>query len=259
MFQSTPPRGKRHDQRRIHSTRTVSIHAPAREATRAGWQAREGQEVSIHAPAREATRSASERCRQPIRRFNPRPRAGSDADSVLRRKPRMFQSTPPRGKRRGGRVMATVNGSFNPRPRAGSDLNICRQAERGGVSIHAPAREATQRRPGAVRLQCAVSIHAPAREATSPERRLLYILGVSIHAPAREATCRHPRRSTLCGTCRFNPRPRAGSDVQRAPLGLSYDVSIHAPAREATPGRLVLIHGGLEVSIHAPAREATWL
>ena len=80
---------------------------------------------------------------------------------------------------------------------------------------------------------------------------------VSIHAPAREATCRHPRRSTLCGTCRFNPRPRAGSDVQRAPLGLSYDVSIHAPAREATPGRLVLIHGGLEVSIHAPAREAT--
>ena len=39
--------------------------------------------------------------------------------------------------------MATVNGSFNPRPRAGSDFRVRDGGGRDGVSIHAPAREAT--------------------------------------------------------------------------------------------------------------------
>ena len=55
-FQSTRPRGARHEHRRAHSALTVvSIHAPARGAT--VIHARKGShgQVSIHAPARGAT------------------------------------------------------------------------------------------------------------------------------------------------------------------------------------------------------------
>jgi len=124
----------------------VSIHAPARGATRgshhyqpsqAGFnpRARTGRDaitdarkppnfaVSIHAPARGAT-SSSRLSAKPTKRFNPRARTGRDTRlsprSLL---PSWFQSTRPHGARRPG---------THPR-RIGS-----------GVSIHAPARGATR-------------------------------------------------------------------------------------------------------------------
>ncbi len=122
-FQSTPPRGGRHGQWRYHQDRAA---------------------VSIHAPARGATRSFAFRLIAPCRSFNPRPRAGGDAGglgSCSRRsrfnpRPRAggdlrngvpirdalrFQSTPPRGGRRSRRLPCAPRRRFNPRPRAGGD------------------------------------------------------------------------------------------------------------------------------------------
>ena len=123
----------------------VSIHASAREATAAHLQAHRELIVSIHASAREATRrierrGAREAC------FNPRLRAGGDAQSrAYRCAKELFQSTPPRGRR--------------PLPAQGR-----RRLFR--VSIHASAREATQRGTADPYFEL-VSIHASAREATA--------------------------------------------------------------------------------------------
>jgi len=121
------------------------------------------------------------------------------------------------------------------------------------VSIHAPARGATVQGAKTYEHQ-AVSIHAPARGAT-PLRAVRWLMHVvSIHAPARGATepfninwyqalfqstrPRGARRSRLIligiRHC-FNPRARAGRDVQHAVApDAANDVSIHAPARGAT-------------------------
>ena len=125
-----------------------------------------------------------------------------------------FQSTPPRGRRRGqdGREDADQ-----------------------AVSIHASAREATAAGPGwsrgttgfnprlraggdsaSAEMSAAsrtVSIHASAREATSTEAHHAPRDLVSIHASAREATRRHRHRGHPHGC--FNPRLRAGGDPAR--------------------------------------------
>ena len=101
---------------------------------------------------------------------------------------RSFQSTLPRRERRpdGGNQKALCD--FNPRSREGSDGGYTRVNERGGISIHAPAKGATDYRRGARRLY-----------------------RISIHAPAKGATL---ARSTSCAAnvCYFNPRSREGSD-----------------------------------------------
>ena len=76
-----------------------------------------------------------------------------------------FQSTLPRGERRGVGWMTPFAASFNPRSRGGSDLvHILEQRVRV-VSIHAPAGGATWRETQR-RRRCRVSIHAPAGGAT---------------------------------------------------------------------------------------------
>ena len=82
-FQSTRPRGAGPDRRKRSSLRKhVSIHAPARGATKSGWSG--GSlifHVSIHAPARGATRG-HERADGHGWGFNPRARAGRDTIPV---------------------------------------------------------------------------------------------------------------------------------------------------------------------------------
>ena len=124
------------------------------------------------------------------------------------------------------------------------------------VSIHAPARGATIRRPCTSRSSpfsfnpraregrdfytiqqrtaSYVSIHAPARGATKNIHNPFIFYAVSIHAPARGAT------------------------INVFSNSISVIVSIHAPARGATAGRDVG-EGIQKVSIHAPARGATLL
>ena len=82
-FLSTPPRRRRRGRQAVDPTfRNVSIHAPAKEATRPQPKRTLGINVSIHAPAKEATFLGQTRF--PNRyRFYPRPREGGDLDLHL--------------------------------------------------------------------------------------------------------------------------------------------------------------------------------
>ena len=193
-FQSTPPRGKRRAESRdiSHRTPIVSIHAPAREATRArkpcAGTLADG--VSIHAPAREAT-------------FPRRPMQVPTATCL-------FQSTPPRGKRLAEVVRTGPEEdrrSFNPRPRAGSDATA------------PPCWTPTLRFNPRPRAGSDSGKPAPAM-----------VLVFQSTPPAREATS--GRCAVPAANEGFNPRPRAGSDLHRARSTrptLDRAVSIHAP------------------------------
>ena len=116
-----PARGATRIQRRADGGRGISIHAPARGATPLSWGGVQEMSISIHAPARGAT----VRCRFPTTAtayFNPRPREGGDRVLNSSYDPSYsFQSTPPRGGRRHlGQAAGTVK-YFNPRPREGGD------------------------------------------------------------------------------------------------------------------------------------------
>ena len=99
--------------------------------------------VSIHAPARGATRA------RPLRealafRFNPRSREGSDMHHVL--PGQLIAGFNPRSREgsdgQSHRVCSLLPG-FNPRSREGSDAEFKAAVENSAVSIHAPARGAT--------------------------------------------------------------------------------------------------------------------
>ena len=167
--------------------------------------------VSIHAPARGATRAIRRRIPQG---FYPRPRGGGDLVTALWIIRSMFQSTPPRGGRRDPGCPPGITLSFQSTPPRGGRRLI--NGWGGGrttrpVSIHAPARGATDPCTG-WGTGIYVSIHAPARGATWAQKvskkskeecfnprpraggdlRNLMAGGigskVSIHAPARGAT-----------------------------------------------------------------------
>ena len=99
-----------------------------------------------------------------------------------------FQSTLPRGERlyqTGYHIQAVHH--FNPRSREGSDKRHPDLWNKLLISIHAPARGATQ----LVHTSSAsyyISIHAPARGATHLFHHVFFIWVISIHAPARGAT-----------------------------------------------------------------------
>ena len=123
LFQSTRPHGARRDGRVVRAQEVVSIHAPARGATWALRAPRCTTGVSIHAPARGATWPHPHRPRR-CACFNPRARTGRDCSRwACRRSPKVFQSTRPHEARR--------DRLHSPRRRV-------------AVSIHAPARGATQ-------------------------------------------------------------------------------------------------------------------
>ncbi len=255
-FQSTPPRGRRRPRRaKRDEVRRVSIHASAREATRtreaassstacfnprlrAGGDLRRhpgprGDRVSIHASAREATVAVG-----PRHHHAPVSIHASAREATIRARassaPFLFQSTPPRGRRRqslenDNRCSAV---SIHASAREATDRPL-RLPGGAHVSIHASAREATCR-PCQVQREAYVSIHASAREATmslvmSPgstlfqstpprgRRRLELIdqpaVGLFQSTPPRGRRPT-PRRAPSRPRC-FNPRLRAGGDARR--------------------------------------------
>ena len=276
----------------------ISIHAPARGATRWGSGYYSDVMISIHAPARGAT-------------F--RNRYG-----ILTG---LFQSTLPRGERRLWLWRWHQRIHFNPRSREGSDQGLFLSYKKFRISIHAPARGATgvdwdmiistpyfnpRSREGSDgytpggHVCVVISIHAPARGATVEIKKTFTILVISIHAPARgatsipliDATVDNAFQSTLPRGERllnveiaqkqtyFNPRSREGSDNNNDDFIDELSISIHAPARGATytldnafPGICISIHSPargattiflisssfIRISIHAPARGATLL
>ncbi len=206
-FQSTPPRGGRPADPRRRSQRSTSFNPRPRAGgdAAAGSASSELLTVSIHAPARGATRWRWT-SRQRRRCFNPRPRAGGDGiGSAHRSATTRFQSTPPRGGRPATAVVhrdavsihAPARGAtamhglvphrdcFNPRPRAGGDRTVRRRLPHVLVSIHAPARGAT----------CDRSIRDAGKFQSTPPR------GGRRVGRLQDACC-----------CSFNPRPRAGGD-----------------------------------------------
>ena len=169
---------------------------------------------------------------------------------------------------------ASPTSCFNSRSREGSDLYSRVVISLSEVSIHAPARGATQRVSGAFG-KFGVSIHAPARGATKAVfqwarghafqftlprgERLLACSPLPTSVLFQFTLPRGERRLLSNHTTkiiRFNSRSREGSDVVSKFRRVNTRVSIHAPARGATSHLLL---GAVldEVSIHAPARGAT--
>ncbi len=188
-FQSTLPRGERRATSFIFSAYpAISIHAPARGATRVCIDQHLRGVISIHAPARGAT-IRGRPGGYPHQDFNPRSREGSDCFLLL---------------------SGYVSKNFNPRSREGSD------------SFFHPTRSPVVRfqstLPRGERLSVLedikiahdISIHAPARGATESRVTKNNIIVISIHAPARGATMTSPGSRWPIGY--FNPRSREGSD-----------------------------------------------
>ena len=123
-----------------------------------------------------------------------------------------FQSTHPHGVRRDPSGVPARPQHFNPRTRTGCDCQEpCRNRMRC-ISIHAPARGATDR-PIPFRSGIGISIHAPARGATVFFNCLFLRKKISIHAPARGATLSPSRNSPEYVD--FNPRTRTGCDQKQ--------------------------------------------
>ena len=123
------------------------------------------------------------------------------------------------------------------------------------ISIHAPARGATDFPRHSCRRSHAISIHAPARGATK-RRPVKFTFPDDFNPRSREGSDQIQREAWDYGED-FNPRSREGSDVltmQQFPA--IFSISIHAPARGATIKPISSI-SSLSISIHAPARGAT--
>ena len=279
LFQSTPPRGGRPPCRSESSLRTsVSIHAPARGATRGETRPGQGD-----------------------RGFNPRPRAGGDGDFVDASGYGLFVSihAPARGatvalRPVGGRVVVSIHAPargattnqchpsaaparFNPRPRAGGDALISDLWPAVALFQSTPPRggrprwraiwrdhgqfQSTPPRGGRPRVVTA-GRGAGAFQSTPPRGGRPE---VSLHyngSWAFQSTPPRGGRRWRQSACRppggFNPRPRAGGDL-RFPKVVHSGCTCFNP-RPRTGGDVL---GGVrnpsapQVSLHAPARGAT--
>ena len=238
-FQSTRPRG----------ARPGSVQ-----------QLREAGEVSIHAPTRGATRRAGRRacCRTAFQ--STRPRGARPAPR--RRKPPAccrFQSTRPRGARRRTTCLPScTRPCFNPRAHAGRDcwtrpvFTRLRQFQstrpRGARHHHSPVGQ-----PGE-----SVSIHAPTRGATLRRPRGAFSRrGFNPRAHAgRDAAHRFQRPLVRLFQ---STRPRGARRAPAASAESVGAVSIHAPTRGATGSPRVncAADQGFNPRAHA-GRDATW-
>ena len=174
----------------------------------AGATAEDLLKVSIHAPARGATISPD----------TPQPAA-------------KFQSTRPRGARPGRSTSGWSCHGFNPRAREGRDSRTLFRRRIGRVSIHAPARGATDRGI-LIPYKNIVSIHAPARGATVVMANLVTSLLFQSTRP-RGARLQLWQGDAL-DVLFQSTRPRGARRVCRGHHAPKWRVSIHAPARGAT-------------------------
>ena len=186
---------------------SVSIHAPARGATRQIGHLCIVHCVSIHAPARGAT-SATTRL-EPSERFqSTRPQGARQIQGVCHRSGLQFQSTRPQGARLSHLSASSGDFCFNPRARKGRDKAFWLHDEDMPVSIHAPARGATRGRRLVFWLR-RVSIHAPARGATS---RSDFSSSTVLFQSTRPQGARRLDAIVRTSQGSFNPRARKGRD-----------------------------------------------
>ena len=122
-----------------------------------------------------------------------------------------------------------------------------------GISIHAPAKGATQSRPFSAAI-CLFQSTLPRRERLIFPLPVIFMYGISIHAPAKGATM---LSLTFCVVySHFNPRSREGSDI----YAFSFTTSIsdfNPRSREGSDIQIGLVADLNAISIHAPAKGAT--
>ena len=144
-FQSTRPRGARH-----HTRCRYAILIRFNPRARAGRDHEQSRinlyiRVSIHAPARGATkRDHGNAYHEWFQSTRPRGARHAEAEAIILED--MFQSTRPRGARPIRRRCTSTAVRFNPRARAGRDIFLFLWYHLMYVSIHAPARGATYAR-----------------------------------------------------------------------------------------------------------------
>ncbi|SMP72792.1 hypothetical protein SAMN06296020_1341 [Anoxynatronum buryatiense] len=161
-FQSTLPHGERLQYCYQYVTIfVVSIHAPARGATRKLSRRHKHSFVSIHAPARGATLSPFNRFYHLAVSIHAPARGATYAHTLRGACAQVSIHAPARGATPSPMTCSFPVNSFNPRSRTGSDEAKGRLVVEYTVSIHAPARGATQYRKHSLK-QKKVSIHAPA-------------------------------------------------------------------------------------------------
>ena len=174
--------------------------------------------ISIHVVVRGATNQSCCACCHPLN-FNPRTREGCDADGEpLGFSFNAFQSTHPRGVRRGHAHSRRSCIDFNPRTREGCDMiGFKFKGRHSSISIHAPARGATPatslilwrrsdfnprtregcdaRREAAVKNDAAFQSTHPRGVRLGRDVYFVAFVLISIHAPARGATQRRCERN----------------------------------------------------------------
>ena len=150
------------------------------------------------------------RSQAPRYHFNPRSREGSDCIRQLKFLATVkFQSTLPRRERRFFPKVLFLHFYFNPRSREGSDIKPSASPTDNDISIHAPAK-------GATNLYSARVLLLPLFQSTLPRRE------------------RHNNNRISISFCDFNPRSREGSDIISDFFPKNIFISIHAPAKGAT-------------------------
>jgi len=231
-FQSTLPHGERRAfYVRVASSLHVSIHAPARGATRRAITSCVIQLVSIHAPARGATRLPEIACNA-SHCFNPRSRTGSDRSSpigALLDTPVSIHA-PARGATlRLGRQSDYVR-RFNPRSRTGSDSLQTVVVALLVVSIHAPARGATYS-TGCTKCGTGFQSTLPHGERQDRVAQVVRATAFQSTLPHGE---RHPVLKEVHLVHKFQSTLPHGERLWPGFVAWFHGVSIHAPARGAT-------------------------
>ena len=184
--------------------------------------------------------------------FNPRPRAGSDQGMPSPHRSRAVVSirAPARGATTYRTRERTRNSGFNPRPRAGSDARpSCRRWPRCWFQSAPPRGE---RLPLVSALAASLLFQSAPPRGERRERRLQCLFDGRFQSAPPRGERPSMRDFATSGMC-FNPRPRAGSDVEPAASAAAQLVSIRAPARGATGGNPKAAHQG-EVFQSAPPR-----
>ena len=192
--------------------------------------------ISIHAPAKGAT-PRSYHVTSISSDFNPRSREGSDAfvNVIALQHIPDFNPRSREGSDKKGQAENVCPFYFNPRSREGSDKHLPLRHCKRYISIHAPAKGATELVAIAGSMDTLFQSTLPRRE-----RRCAGVFtragNRDFNPRSREGSDGHNTGKLYAITSNFNPRSREGSDAKVVKIFVCCGISIHAPAKGATRG-----------------------
>ncbi len=188
----------------------ISIHAPAKGATKVFLEKDGDRRISIHAPAKGAT--VAHRAYPPMLSFQSTlPRRERPSNKILSVKLYGFQSTLPRRERltTSEQSLATSGISIHAPAKGATDL-VLDLSRSIFISIHAPAKGATEEKGFIPLRDMEFQSTLPRRERHPPFLALSTMTRFQSTLPRRE---RLPFGETGKGILNFNPRSREGSDL----------------------------------------------